>query len=149
VMSKLTPSCASAALLLKQYIQQEQQGERQLLNWQLRQQILQKQTQMTIQRRQQQCWWHQNADSVDVNIWLTATVTAQQKKGLPDKVIAAVAEAFHNVGLIVLGTNHDDWHHCVRHRLAQLRAELVPCMHNTLPLLIRHTNSLDTSTRPA
>jgi len=100
---------------------------------------------MTIQRRQQQCWWHQNAD----NVWLTATVTAQQKKGLPDKVIAAMAEAFHNVGLIVLGTNHDDWHHCVRHRLAQLRAELVPCMHNTLPLLIRHTNSLDTSTRPA
>ncbi len=88
---------------------------------------------------------HQNAD----NVWLTATVTAQQKKGLPDKVIAAMAEAFHNVGLIVLGTNHDDWHHCVRHRLAQLRAELVPCMHNTLPLLIRHTNSLDTSTRPA
>ena len=36
VMSQLTPSFASAARLVKQHRQQEQQGERQLLNWQLR-----------------------------------------------------------------------------------------------------------------
>ncbi len=59
------------------------------------------------------------------------TATTRYKKGSPDKVIAAVAEAFHDVGLIVLGTDHDDWYHSVRHRLAQLRAELVPCMHMT------------------
>ena len=74
---------------------------------------------------------------------------AQQKQGLPDEVIAAVAEAFHNVGLIVLGTDHDDGHHCIRHCLAQLCAELMPCMHDMLPLVTSHTDLLDNSTRPA
>ena len=68
--------------------------------------------------------------------------TARPEQGSPDKVIAAVAEAFHDVGLIVLGTHHDDGHHGIRHRLAQLCAELVPCMHDMLPLLICHTDFL-------
>ena len=80
---------------------------------------------------------------------LTAAATARQKQGSPDKVIAAVAEAFHDVGLIILGTDHNDWHHGIRHRLAQLRAELVPCTHDMLPLFISHTDFLDTSARPA
>lgn len=46
---------------------------------------------------------------------------------IPDKVIAAMAQPLHNVGLIILSTDHDDGHHSIRHCLAQLCAELMSC----------------------
>jgi len=105
-------------------------------------QILQKQTQVTLQCRQHQIGGIKlQTECMSISaLTMTAPTTARQQQGSPDKVIAAVAEAFHDVGLIVLGTHHDDGHHGIRHRLAQLCAELVPCMHDMLPFLICHTN---------
>lgn len=44
---------------------------------------------------------------------------------IPDKVITAMSEAFHNVCLIILGTDHNDRDHSIGYRLAQLQTELV------------------------
>ena len=46
----------------------------------------------------------------------------------PDKVIAAMAETLYYVGLIILSTDHNDRHHCIWNRLAQLHTELMTCI---------------------
>ena len=46
----------------------------------------------------------------------------------PDKVIAAMGETFHDVCLIILGTDHDDRHNSIWDCLAELQAELMACI---------------------
>lgn len=51
----------------------------------------------------------------------------QDKKFLPDKVIAAMSKTLNNVCLIILGADHDDRHDSIWDCLAQLQAELMSC----------------------
>ena len=51
---------------------------------------------------------------------------AHKHEGEPDKVIAAMTEALHYVGLIILGTDHDDRHHSSWHCQPQLLAKVMP-----------------------